>query len=39
MIKEKLNIPWEEKSGVYCIKINNEIIYIGKTSISFKTRF
>ena len=39
MIKEKINIPWEEKSGVYCIKINNEIIYIGKTSVSFKIRF
>ena len=35
----KVYTDWENKTGVYGIFVNNNLVYIGSTSISFKDRF
>ena len=36
---KKLSVEWENKRGVYGIFIDNKLVYIGSTYISFKKRF
>lgn len=37
--KEPVDEPWKTQTGIYGIYINDELIYIGKTMVSFRARF
>jgi hypothetical protein len=37
--KKETKTSINKKTGIYCIKINNNIVYVGKTLVGFGDRF